>query len=82
VQQFFQAESKFTQIQQSPAKPGKEKQRKKALISLDSLGGIEPFQWVAPTPKGKIFFVRSSPAVGLRASDDFDRHAGASYHDF
>jgi hypothetical protein len=40
---------------------GQDNQRKKAWFSLDSLVGIEPFQWVAPTPKGKNFFPVLSP---------------------
>jgi hypothetical protein len=51
-----QAGSKFIQIQQSPAKPKQNKSKKKALISLDSLGGFEPFQWLAATPWGKKIF--------------------------
>jgi hypothetical protein len=41
------------QILQNPAKPGQaqpKKSKKKAWISLDSLGGNEPFQGVALTP--------------------------------
>jgi hypothetical protein len=32
------------------------KSKKKALISLDSLGDFEPFQWLAATPWGKKIF--------------------------
>jgi hypothetical protein len=45
-----------TPIVQNPAKPATLEQReskKKAWISLDSLGGNEPFQWVIVTPQGK-----------------------------
>jgi|ERR1700734_1660116 hypothetical protein len=51
----IQAESKLSQIRQSPAKPGQRKSKKKAWISLDFLGGIEPFQSVMLTPRQKIF---------------------------
>jgi hypothetical protein len=78
----FQARSKFSQIQPSPARASQRESKKKAWISLDSLVRIKPFQWVIATPEGKKFFIRSFPAVGLRASDDFDRQAGAIYHDF
>jgi hypothetical protein len=49
-----QVKSKLSQIQQNPAKPGQRKSKEKAWISLDSLGGNEPFQGVAPTPR--LFF--------------------------
>jgi hypothetical protein len=51
-----QAKSKLSQIQQNPAKPGQRKSKEKALISLDSLGGNEPFQRVAPTPRALFSF--------------------------
>jgi hypothetical protein len=38
---------------QSAAKPGQRKSKKKAWISLDFLGGIEPFQSVMLTPPAK-----------------------------
>ena len=41
---------------QASAKPEQRKSKEKALISLDSLVGIEPFQWVAPTPRPENFF--------------------------
>jgi hypothetical protein len=40
----FQANSKFSQIGQSPANAGQNPSKKKAWISLDFLGGNEPFQ--------------------------------------
>jgi hypothetical protein len=46
----FQANPKFSQIQPNPPKPQQRKSKEKAWISLDSLVGIEPFQWFAPTP--------------------------------
>jgi hypothetical protein len=49
----FQINPKLFKIQPSPATPAKENQRKKAWISLDSLGGNEPFQGVIVTPRGK-----------------------------
>src|ERR1700728_1587055 len=49
----IQAESKLSQIRQSPAKPRQRKSKKKAWISLDFLGGIEPFQSVMLTPQAK-----------------------------
>jgi hypothetical protein len=49
----IQAESKLSQIRQSPAKPGQRKSKKRAWISFDFLGGIEPFQSVMLTPPGK-----------------------------
>jgi hypothetical protein len=67
---FVQAKSKFSQIQQSPAKPSQRKSKKKAWISLDFLGGIEPFQWFMLTPRAKKSFPASfsaMPLVDLRA---------------
>jgi hypothetical protein len=46
---------------QARTNPGKANQRKKAWISLDSLGGIEPFQWVIVTPEGKKSFLAPFP---------------------
>jgi hypothetical protein len=40
----IQAGSKFSQIQQNPAKAEQSLSKEKAWILLDSLGGIEPFQ--------------------------------------
>jgi hypothetical protein len=68
----FQANSKFSQIQQNLAKPEQNPSKKKAWISLDSLVRIEPFQWVAPTPRAKKFFSRSFP--GRRPSNDRPLH--------
>ena len=51
-----QAKSKLSQIQQNPAKPGPRKSKEKAWISLDFLGGNEPFQGVAPTPQALFSF--------------------------
>jgi hypothetical protein len=60
----IQAERKFSQIQQSPAKPGQVKSKKKAWIALDWLRRIERFQWLALTPRPKIFFQASLPIAG------------------
>jgi hypothetical protein len=49
----FQANSKFSQIEQSPANAEQNPAKKKAWISLDFLVGNEPFQWVALTPGAK-----------------------------
>jgi hypothetical protein len=56
----------FAKSGQARPNPGQENQRKKAWISLDSLGGIEPFQWVVVTPQGRKSFLASSLAIGLR----------------
>jgi hypothetical protein len=48
-----QINPKLFKIQPSPAVFSQRKSKKKAWISLDSLGGIEPFQGVAPTPQGE-----------------------------
>jgi hypothetical protein len=61
VMVIFQAQPKFSQIQQNPAKPEPNLSKETPLISLDSLGGIEPFQWVVATPRGKKLFSRSFP---------------------
>ena len=58
-----QARSKSSQIEQNPAKPGPKPSKEKAWISLDSLGGNEPFQGVAPTPWA--FFSFGAPRAGL-----------------
>ena len=54
----LQARSKSIQTRQSLAKLKQGAAKEKAWIALDRLGGIEPFQWVAPTAGAK----RSSPA--------------------
>jgi hypothetical protein len=56
-----QAGSKFSQIQQSPAKAEQRKSKKKAWISFDFLVRIEPFQWVMLTPWGKKILSVSFP---------------------
>jgi predicted component of type VI protein secretion system len=61
----LQANSKSSQIQQNPAKPGQRKSKKKAWICLDFLVRIEPFQSVALTPGPKKSFAPPFPAVGL-----------------
>jgi hypothetical protein len=53
----FQANSKFSQIEQSPANAEQNPAKKKAWISLDFLVGNEPFQWVALTPGAKKSFL-------------------------
>jgi hypothetical protein len=65
----FQANSKFGQIQQNPAKPGQRKSKKKALIPFDFLVGIEAFQSVALTPWAKKSFAPPFSAVGLSCPD-------------
>jgi hypothetical protein len=57
----IQAESKFSQIRQSPAKAEQRKSKKKALISFDFLVRIEPFQRVMLTPWAKKIFCLSFP---------------------
>jgi hypothetical protein len=52
----FQANLTFSQIQPNPPKPQQRKSKEKAWISLYFLGGFEPFQWVAATPRGKKIF--------------------------
>jgi hypothetical protein len=52
-----QGNSKSSRIQQSRAKPGQRKSKKKAWISLDSLVRNEPFQWVTLTPWAFFFFI-------------------------
>jgi hypothetical protein len=56
----IQAESKLSQIRQSPAKAEQRKSKKKALISFDFLVRIEPFQRVMLTPWAKNSFASSS----------------------
>jgi hypothetical protein len=51
LSRIFQADSKSSQIQQNPAKPGQNLSKEKALISFDSLVHFEPFQGVALTPR-------------------------------
>ena len=48
-----QINPKLFKIQPSPAMPSQRKSKKEAWISLDSLGGNEPFQRVALTPQGE-----------------------------
>jgi hypothetical protein len=43
-------------MEQNPAKPGPKQSKEKAWISLDSLGGNEPFQRLAPTPRAFFLF--------------------------
>jgi hypothetical protein len=79
---FFQANSKFSQIQQNLAKPGQNQSKKKAWISLDSLVRIEPFQGVTPTPGAKKIFL---PFLALQAAlrqGALERRPGPMYHDF
>jgi hypothetical protein len=64
----FQADSKFSQIQQNRAKPEQNRSKKKAWICLDSLFGIEPFQRVAATPGAFFSFLPVSADKEL-ASD-------------
>jgi hypothetical protein len=62
----IQINPKFFKIQQSPAKPEQSQSKKKAWISLDSLGGNEPFQGVVLTPQGKKpFLAPFSLAIGI-----------------
>jgi hypothetical protein len=60
----FQANSKFSLIEQSPANAEQNPSKKKASISLDFLVGNEPFQLVALTPGGKKVSSLSFPAGG------------------
>jgi hypothetical protein len=48
-----QADPKFFKILPSPARDNRRQSKEKAL---DSLGGIEPFQGLVATPKGKNSF--------------------------
>jgi hypothetical protein len=54
----FQANSKSSKIQQSPAEPEQRKSKEKAWILLDFLVRNELFQGVAPTPQGIFSFFR------------------------
>jgi hypothetical protein len=65
----FQANSKFSQIEQSPANAEQNPSKKKAWISLDFLVGNEPFQWVALTPGAKksLFSLLSCPGLAIQA---------------
>jgi hypothetical protein len=68
-----QANSKFSQVQQNPAKPGQRQSKKKALIPFDFLGRIEAFQSVALTPWAKnlcFSFLGRWAALPGRASYD------------
>jgi hypothetical protein len=58
----IQISPKLFKIQPSRATPKQRDSKKKAWISLDSLGGIEPFQAVALTPWGKKSWSRSIPS--------------------
>jgi hypothetical protein len=61
----FQANSKFSQIDQSLANAEQNPSKKKAWISLEFLVGNEPFQWVALTPGAKnLFSLLSLPGGG------------------
>jgi hypothetical protein len=62
---FVQINPKFFKIQPSPATPSQRKSKKKAWISLDSLGGNEPFQRVIVTPRAKNLSRLHSLAIGL-----------------
>jgi hypothetical protein len=57
----FQISPKFFKIQPSRPKARQRESKKMAWISLDSLGGNEPFQRVALTPRGKKSFLAPSP---------------------
>jgi hypothetical protein len=57
----IQAESKLSQVRQSPAKAEQRKSKKKALISFDFLVRIEPSQRVMLTPWGKRILLLSFP---------------------
>jgi hypothetical protein len=61
----FQANSKFSQIEQSPANAEQNPSKKKAWISLDSLVRIEPFQTLALTPWAFFLF---SPIASFRCA--------------
>jgi hypothetical protein len=63
----IQAESKLSQIRQSPAKPGQRKSKKRAWISFDFLVRIEPFQRVMLTPWAKKSFCLGLAAKMLPA---------------
>jgi hypothetical protein len=62
-----QANSKFSQVQQNPAKPGQRQSKKKALIPFDFLGRIEAFQSVAVTPWAKNLLLLLSRPLGRPA---------------
>ena len=53
-----QAGSKFSQIQQNPAKPEQRKSKENAWISLDSLVRIEPFQKTCADPQAFFLLLR------------------------
>jgi hypothetical protein len=91
----IQISPKLFKIQPSPGKPEQSQSKKKAWISLDSLGGIEPFQRVALTPGAKnlglapfprnrprpsAFHSRASANV-TRASDFRKRNGRAKFGD-
>lgn len=59
----FQANSKFSQIEQNLAKPEQNGTKKEAWISLDSLLRIEPFQGLAPTPWALFSFAPLNPSL-------------------
>jgi hypothetical protein len=59
----FQAKPEFSQIQQSPVSAEQNPSKKKAWIPFDSLGRIEPFQWVAPIARARNSF--SAPFLAM-----------------
>jgi hypothetical protein len=62
----FQINPKLFKIQPSRAKPCQRKSKQKAWISLDSLGGNEPFQGVIVTPWAKnLYRLHSSQLASL-----------------
>jgi hypothetical protein len=69
----FQANSKFSQIEQSPANAEQNPSKKKAWISLDFLVGNEPFQWVALTPGAKKSFLSPSPPAAAIQAESSSR---------
>jgi hypothetical protein len=82
AQEVPKARPKCFKNQPSPAKPEQAKQKTKARISLDSLVRIEPFQWVALTPKAKKSFSGFFSAAGLRSPGRASSATGRRYHDF
>jgi hypothetical protein len=65
-----QAESKFSQIQPSPAKRKQNGSKKKACIPLDSVVRFEPFQRVAATPR-RIIVLEPPPRPSVLTDNDF-----------
>ena len=64
----IQVKTKYSQIQQNPAKPEQRKSKEKAWISLDCLVRIERFQGVALTPWAIFSLSRSFAALDGRVS--------------